>query len=57
MKKAGVDNVTISASELCDILVKTITAEDFSFTGVTGKMTWDVSGAPTKEPTIVELNK
>lgn len=57
MKKAGVDNVAISASELCDILVKTITAEDFSFTGVTGAMTWDASGAPTKEPTIVELNK
>ena len=55
MKKAGVDDVTISPSDLCDILVKTITAEDFSFEGVTGKMTWDASGAPTKVPTIVEL--
>ncbi|MGN0486741.1 MAG: ABC transporter substrate-binding protein [Acutalibacteraceae bacterium] len=55
MKKAGVDDVTISPSALCDILVKTITAEDFSFEGVTGKMTWDASGAPTKVPTIVEL--
>ena len=55
MKKAGVDDVTISASALCDILVKTITAEDFSFEGVTGKMTWDATGAPTKVPTIVEL--
>ncbi len=57
MKKANVSDVTISASDLCDILVATITAEDFVYVGATGQMTWDVSGACTKVPTIVELKK
>lgn len=57
MKKADVKDVTISASELCDILVEQITAEDFSYTGATGEMTWDASGACTKVPQIVELKK
>lgn len=57
MKKADVKDVKISASDLCDILVSTITADDFVYTGVTGKMTWDESGACIKEPQIVELKK
>jgi len=57
MKKAGVKDVTISPDELCEILKSTITAEDFSFNGVTGQMTWDVSGAATKAPIIIELGK
>ena len=57
MKKAGVKDVTISPDELCEILKTTITAKDFSFNGVTGKMTWDASGAPTKVPVIVDLSK
>ncbi len=57
MKKANVDNVKIDPSDLCDIVIATITAEDFSYLGATGEMTWDVSGASTKIPQIVELSK
>ena len=56
MEKAGVTNYEISASELGDILVETVTSDTFSYDGLTGKMTWDESGACTKEPNIVELN-
>ncbi len=56
MEKAGVTDYTISAEELGNILVNTVTASDFSYSGLTGKMTWDASGACTKEPNIVELN-
>lgn len=57
MKKANVTDVTISAKDLADILVSTITASDFEYKGATGTMTWDETGACTKEPQIVELNK
>ena len=56
MKKADVKDVKISASDLCEILKTTISADDFTFTGVTGGMTWDASGAPAKEPVIVKLS-
>ncbi|MBO5306040.1 MAG: ABC transporter substrate-binding protein, partial [Clostridia bacterium] len=55
MKAAGIDNANISASELCDKVVAAITADTFSYVGTTGSMTWDVSGAATKVPVIVEL--
>lgn len=55
MKKAGINDVTIAPAELCDALVKVITDPSFKFEGLTGTMTWDVSGAPTKVPVIVEL--
>ncbi len=55
MKKAGVNDVTITPDELCEIVKATITADDFSFAGVTGNMTWDESGAATKAPIIIEL--
>ena len=55
MKAAGVDDASISASDLCDKVVAAITAESFSYVGTTGTMTWDVSGAATKVPVIVEL--
>lgn len=60
--KAAIDGGTeiptdIDASALCDIVVKAITDPSFSYDGATGKMTWDASGACTKVPQIVELNK
>jgi len=55
MKAAGVDDASISASDLCDKVVAAITADTFSYVGTTGTMTWDVSGAATKVPVIVEL--
>lgn len=57
MKKADVKDVTISATELGDILISTFTSDDFEFVGSTGVMTWDESGACTKLPQIVVLDK
>lgn len=56
MKAAGVDDVTIDPSTLCDTIKETITSDSFKYAGVTGEMTWDASGACTKAPQIVELN-
>lgn len=57
MKKAGVKDVTITPDELCEILKETVIADDFKYSGVTGEMTWDESGAATKKPIIIELGK
>ena len=57
MKKAGVKDVTITPSDLCEILKETVTADGFTFKGVSGEMTWDESGAATKKPIIIELGK
>lgn len=54
--KAGIKDANISASDLCDA-VTAVLVGDFSFTGVTGQMTWDKSGAPNKVPTIVTVEK
>ncbi|MGM9664949.1 MAG: ABC transporter substrate-binding protein [Eubacteriales bacterium] len=56
MKAANVDNVTISASDLCDIVRAKLTESTFVFKGVTGQMTWNEKGEPTKVPQIVEFN-
>ena len=48
MEKAGVNDVTISPSDLCEKVKAAITADDFSLTGATGTMTWDASGACSK---------
>lgn len=56
MEKAGVTDTSISASELGDILFNTITSSDFSYDGLTGKMTWSADGKCSKEPNIVEFN-
>lgn len=55
MKAAGVNDPSISASDLCDALVAAITDPSFSLKGVTGTMVWDASGACTKIPVIVDL--
>ena len=49
MKAAGVNDVTISPSDLCEKVKAAITAPDFSLTGATGTMSWDASGACKKE--------
>ncbi len=56
MKAAGVDDPSISASDLCEAVKKAITDKSFTYTGVTGKMTWDDTGAATKVPQIVNVN-
>ena len=55
MKAIGVDNVTVAPNVLGDALVAQFTSADFSFSGLTGVMTWDASGASTKVPVIVTL--
>ncbi len=56
MKKLNVNNVKVDPAELGKALTATFTSADFSYTGVTGGMVWDASGACVKEPIIVELN-
>lgn len=56
MKAAGV-TADMSASDICDAVVKAITDPSFKLEGATGTMTWDASGACTKIPQIVELGK
>lgn len=48
MKAAGVNDVTISPSDLCEKVKAAITADGFSLTGATGTMTWDATGACKK---------
>ena len=55
MKKTGVNNVKVDPTALGTAMAKAITASDFSYDGVTGKMTWEASGACNKVPVIVEL--
>lgn len=55
MQKLGVDNAKVAPDVLGDALVAEFTSADFTFTGVTGAMTWAASGACTKTPVIVEL--
>lgn len=57
MKAAGVNDVTITPEALCEAVTAAITAEGFTYTGATGTMSWDASGAATKVPVIIELNK
>ena len=57
MKAAGINDVTIAPDALCDAVKEAILADGFKFVGTTGEMTWDESGAATKVPVIVELNK
>lgn len=54
MEKAGVNDVTIAPEELSEMLKKSILEVEYE--GATGVMTWDASGAATKEPIIKELN-
>lgn len=46
-----------SASDMCEAVKAAITADGFVYDGATGKMTWDATGACTKEPQIVDLSK
>ena len=48
LEKAGVTDASISASDLCDKIVSVMT--EIEVKGVTGTMTWDASGEPTKDP-------
>lgn len=55
MKKTGVNNVKVDPTALGTAMAKAITASDFSYDGVTGKMTWEASGACNKVPLLLSL--
>ena len=43
----------MSTEEICDALIAAFTAEDFSYSGLTGTdMTWDETGMVTKDPQL-----
>lgn len=48
MEKAQITDATISVSDLCEALKTAMT--EITVEGVTGTMTWDETGAPTKDP-------
>lgn len=48
MEKADVSDASISISDLCNKLSAAMT--EITFDGVTGKITWDNKGEPTKDP-------
>lgn len=56
LERAGVQDANVKASDIADDLVAVLTDKSFGYTGVTGMMTWDESGACTKTPIIVVLN-
>ena len=58
MKKANVNDVTISASDLTDLIKPILTGGEFKYSGVTGKnMTWTAEGSCEKEANIVTLDR
>lgn len=54
MKAAGVEDVTIEASDLCDKITAVLQG-DFEYVGVTGTMTWNEGGAAVKAPITVTI--
>ncbi len=48
VEKAGVDDGTMSISDICDKLKEAMT--QITVDGVTGSMTWTAEGEPTKDP-------
>ncbi|MDD6808310.1 MAG: ABC transporter substrate-binding protein [Oscillospiraceae bacterium] len=57
MKAANITDADIEPSALCDAVVKAITDKSFSYTGATGTLSWDVSGACNKSLQVVTLEK
>lgn len=56
MQKAGVNDVTMSASAMADLIRPVLTSSDFSYTGLTGEnMTWSTDGSCNKEARIVKV--
>ncbi len=58
MKQAGVNDVTISASDLADLLRPVFTGGSFKYDGVTGKnMTWGTDGSCNKDAQVVIVDR
>ena len=48
LEKANITDASMSVSDLCDAIVAVMTQIEVD--GVTGKMTWNAEGEPTKDP-------
>lgn len=57
LKKANLADASLSVSEFCELLRKTLSSGDFTFKGVTGTMTWNADGVPTKSAQIKEIKR
>ena len=58
MKTAGVNDVTISASDLADLIRPVLTGGSFKYDGVTGKnMTWGTDGSCNKDAQVVIVDR
>lgn len=53
LEKAEVKDASISASQLCDLLKSAMV--EIEVQGVTGTMTWNAAGEPTKEPKAMQI--
>lgn len=53
MEKAGITDASISASDLCDALKTAMT--EITLEGVTGTITWEADGEPTKEAKAMKI--
>ena len=58
MKAANIDNVDISASDLCEALKPLLTGGEFTYSGLTGdNMTWTTGGSCEKQANIVTVRE
>lgn len=54
--KAGIDADSLTASEVCELMIAAFTANDFSIDGLTGSgMTWSTVGEISKDPVAVVI--
>ncbi len=53
MEKANITDASISASDLCDALKAAMT--EITLEGVTGTITWEADGEPTKDPKAMKI--
>ena len=56
VKVAGVDPTGMSAAELCELLIATLSSESFSMDGLTGTgMVWSATGEVSRDPKVYEI--
>ena len=53
LEKAGFEDASMSTSDICELLKTAMT--EIEVEGVTGAMSWDASGEPTKEPKAMKI--
>ena len=56
VKVAGVDPTGMSAAELCELLISTMSSESFTMDGLTGTgMVWGKNGEVSRDPKVYEI--